>query len=80
MLLSYMVFNNKIHSNQILEDGSICAGARHEGEGLDLHVRWDDGFDAWIFHTHVKEQEHCLRKMVDFYETKTRKKRSSSKA
>ena len=43
--------------------------------GLDMQVQWSDGFSAWIFHTHLKSRSHCLLKMVDFYESKTRKKR-----
>ena len=50
------------------------AGARQIEAGLDLHVQWADGFDAWIFHSHLKERPHCLLKLVNFYESKTRRK------
>ena len=49
------------------------AGARTLEEGLDVHVQWSDGFDAWIYHAKVKEQLFRLPKLVDFYESKTKK-------
>ena len=55
----------------------VHAGARQIEAGLDLHIRWADGFDAWIFHSHLKERPHCLLKLVNFYESKTRRKARS---
>lgn len=61
----------------LLCSGASCAGARrNEEEGLELHVKWDDGFNAWIPTQELKKHPHCLVKVIDFYESRTRKRRS----
>ena len=51
-----------------------CLGARRVGEGLELHVKWNDGYDAWMSLEALKKRQHCKSAIIDFLVSKVRKK------
>ena len=45
------------------------------GTQLTLRVGWEDGFVEWVSSAELQSRQHCLQKMVKFYESKVRSRR-----
>lgn len=69
------VLNQRSHDLQQRHIYIIFSGARHVEGGMDLHVTWPDGYHAWIFNHHLKTRPHCHLKLIEFYESRTKRKR-----
>ena len=50
------------------------AGARRVGESLELHIKWEDGYDAWVCLEALKRQQHCQPAIIDYLVSKVRRK------
>ena len=51
-----------------------ATGARRVQDSLELHVKWNDGFDTWLSLEALKKRHHCRTDIIDFLVSKVRKK------
>lgn len=47
-------------------------GARVREQGVQLHIKWQDGYSSWLLTASLKPRQHCLLKMVDYYESRVK--------
>jgi len=44
------------------------------GDSLELHVKWADGYDAWMSLEALKRRQHCQSAIIDYLVSKVRRK------
>ncbi len=61
------------HGCSMSAQGCGCAGAKHEEDDvLLLRVHWQDGYHTWVDRYALHVRPHCLMKLVQFYESRSK--------
>ena len=60
-----------------LQEAEMIAdvGATAREDGVELQVIWGDGFKVWVGHSFLKQRQHCLLKLADYYHSRIRRSR-----
>lgn len=69
----YQIWQTVVTSHHVWQS-CTNAGARRVGESLELHIKWEDGYDAWVSLKALKRQQHCQSAIIDYLVSKVRRK------